>query len=193
MARGWNPQASRSRGVGSKTFFWKMYQISRYRKYRSTGPPPDYYALCYIHVHIFSFVWLLVLARWFLLMNNTKIFPYRKYFICIVFVFFIKLFRGGGGVSLSIIAWERCINIFYQYSHYFWICVCSGLIKLVPSFIQVLYVKIWMFLCVDTCMKALLSHVIISNKCLYNVSIICCFPLRIKMANFFKDIISETL
>ena len=42
-------------------------------------------------------------------------------------------------------------------------------------------------------MKALLSHVIISNKCLYEVSIIYCFPLRIKMANFFKDIISETL
>ena len=49
-------------------------------------------------------------------MNNTKIFPYRKYFICIVFVLFIKLFRGGGGggegVSLSIIAWERCIKFF---------------------------------------------------------------------------------
>ena len=30
-------------------------------------------------------------------MNNTEIFPYRKYFICIVFVFFIKLFREGGG------------------------------------------------------------------------------------------------
>ena len=42
-------------------------------------------------------------------------------------------------------------------------------------------------------MKALLSHVIISNKCLYKVSIIYCFALRIKMANFFKDIISETL
>ena len=50
-----------------------------------------------------------------------------------------------------------------------------------------------MFLCVDICMKALLSHVIISNKSLYKVSIIYCFPLHIKMANFFKDIISETL
>ena len=44
--------------------------------------------------------------------KQHKIFPYRKYFICVVFVFFIKLFRGGGGgvLSLSIIAWERCIK-----------------------------------------------------------------------------------
>ena len=42
-------------------------------------------------------------------------------------------------------------------------------------------------------MKALLSHFTISNKSLYEVSIINCFALRIKMANFFKDIISETL
>ena len=50
-----------------------------------------------------------------------------------------------------------------------------------------------MFLCVDTCMNALLSHGIISNIFLYKLSIIYCFPLRIKMANFFKDIISENL
>ena len=42
-------------------------------------------------------------------------------------------------------------------------------------------------------MKALLSHGIISNKFLNKVSIIYCFPLRMKMANFFKDIISENL
>ena len=42
-------------------------------------------------------------------------------------------------------------------------------------------------------MKALSSHGIISNKCLYKVSIIYGFPLRIKMANFFKDIIYENL
>ena len=41
-------------------------------------------------------------------------------------------------------------------------------------------------------MKAL-SHVIISNKCQYKASIIYCFPLRIKIANFFKEIISENL
>ena len=46
---------------------------------------------------------------------------------------------------------------------------------------------------VDTCMKALVSHGIISNKFLYKVSIIYCFPLRIKMANFFRDIIAENL
>ena len=38
-------------------------------------------------------------------------------------------------------------------------------------------------------MKALLSHGIISNTFLYKVSIIYC----LKMANFFKDIISENL
>ena len=42
-------------------------------------------------------------------------------------------------------------------------------------------------------MDALLSHGIISNKFLYKVSIIYCFPLRTKMANFFKEIISENL
>ena len=42
-------------------------------------------------------------------------------------------------------------------------------------------------------MKALLSRGIISNEFLYKVSIINCFPLRIKMANFFKDIISGNL
>ena len=42
-------------------------------------------------------------------------------------------------------------------------------------------------------MKALLSRGIIFNKFLYQVSIIYCFPLRIKMANFFKDINSENL
>ena len=39
-------------------------------------------------------------------------------------------------------------------------------------------------LCVATCMKALLSHGIISNKFLYKVSIIYCFPLRIKNGKF---------
>ena len=42
-------------------------------------------------------------------------------------------------------------------------------------------------------MKALLSHGIISNKFLHEVSIIYCFPLGIKTANFFKDTISENL
>ena len=46
---------------------------------------------------------------------------------------------GVGGGVIKYKSMGKMYQIFYQYSHthYFWICVRSGLIKLVPSFILV--------------------------------------------------------
>ena len=144
-----------------------------------TGPPPDY-ALCY-----FIYIFFLMAARKMSSFNEQhKNLSLQKIFYLNCVCIFSLSYLGWGGGVIKYKSMGKMYQIFHQYSHYFWICVCSGLIKLVPSFIQVLYVKIWMFLCVDTCMKALLSHVIISNKCLYKVSIIYCFPLAYKNGKF---------
>ena len=65
-------------------------------------------------------------------MNNTKIFPHKKYFICIVFVFFIKLFRargggggGGGGGSLIIKHGKDVSNFLSVFPYSLFLKLCA--------------------------------------------------------------------